>query len=62
MTCPTCNGDGWLQRRVAHHYVKGYMVNVTRVCEFCKGKGHIHIVPIPSGKDKAAQEREDSNV
>ena len=60
MTCIGCDGIGWRRRLVPHPGVPGYMVTETRVCPTCNGKGEVQIIYPPSGKDRAAGEREET--
>lgn len=60
MRCEACSGDGFRRRLVPHPGVPGKQVTVTRVCQFCQGKGYVHIVPVPSGKDQAANDSEEN--
>jgi DnaJ-class molecular chaperone len=41
MTCPVCDGTGWLRRSVPHPGIHGCMVTATKVCPKCEGKGKI---------------------
>lgn len=42
--CPRCNGDRWLRRWIPHPALPASSkidIPVTRVCDFCDGKGSI---------------------
>ena len=62
MTCEACMGLGWRRRQVPHECIPGSLVWVTRPCKFCNGKGTVNVINALSAKDKAANEREESNV
>ena len=59
-TCFSCEGTGWRRRKVPHPYCPGSLVTVTKVCPVCQGKGKVDVVSIPSGKDNATKESEET--
>ncbi len=57
MRCEACEGTGWRKRLVPHPYAPGTKIYVTSVCRVCNGTRSVEIVSVPSGKDKAANEK-----
>jgi DnaJ-class molecular chaperone len=56
VTCPACNGDGFLYREKDESalYHRPVTVRVSRVCPYCHGKCKFEPLPV-SGKGRAAQ-------
>lgn len=53
MTCLACRGDGWLRRQVQHPCLPGKLVQATRVCLYCDGKGRV-VEPDADWRQRAA--------
>ena len=64
MRCEACQGERFRRRLIdaSAIYGKPKMVSVSRVCEFCNGKGEVKEILAPSGKDKAANGTEEKEL
>ena len=64
MQCEACHGESFRRRLIdtSALYGKPHMSQVTRICEFCQGKGTVEVILAPSGKDRAANDREKNNL
>ena len=58
--CLACNGDKFRHRLVPHPHIPGKQVTVTRICEYCAGKGTVKEY-VPCGKDRAANDTEEKD-
>ena len=61
MICMACQGEGCRRRLIdaTATYGKPTTVSVTRPCAVCQGKGTVQVIPVPSGKDRAANGTEE---